>query len=303
MKDIVNSKNRVKIKPIPEGIEILLLLDDMYISSAGAEERKKIGFWPIRFLLKGIALICAIFLSLLEGFLILALFAALLDKSVGAILGVGLAIIFFGAFDMVLLSLFFGKERIILSRRNVTFINTLFGIGIRKKRYEIPKIKNLRNLSQRVRKGRLAFDYDGKTIQFGKHINEVEASFLVQQMTTIIDFHCHSVERIIFGTFSLHNDDPYTTLHNPDVVELTFPFVHLKQILIDPKTYDFHLVERFLTYAVNYIGQDYLKEHVAVVLYGDPEQLHPNLRNSFNNLCRQIQVHNDRTNTTMDLKI
>lgn len=56
---------------------------------------------------------------------------------------------------------------------------------------------------------------------------------------------------------------------------------------------DFHQVERFITYAANFIGQDYLKQRVEVHLYGKPEQLHSNLRNSFQNLCHSIHLHDE----------
>lgn len=57
----------------------------------------------------------------------------------------------------------------------------------------------------------------------------------------------------------------------------------------DRSAYDFHLVERFLTYALNTIGQNYLRTCVNVYLSGDPEQLHPNLRNTLTNLCKRVQ--------------
>ena len=79
-------------------------------------------------------------------------------------------------------------------------------------------------------------------------------------------------------------------LLNPDVTELTIPISKLKWIGIHAETYDFHLVERFITYAVNYIGQEHLKEHVGVDIHGDPDKLHPNLRNSLKNLCKSVKL-------------
>ena len=99
------------------------------------------------------------------------------------------------------------------------------------------------------------------------------------------------VDLIIFGEKTSQEDNPYTTLHNPDFSECTLLVLHLKQVVIYTATYDFFQVERFLTYAVNYIGQKYLKKYVDVHLYGDPEKLHPNLRNSLTNLCRRIHRH------------
>ena len=78
---------------------------------------------------------------------------------------------------------------------------------------------------------------------------------------------------------------------NPDVLTLTIAMPVLKRINIHTKTYDFYQVERFITYAVNYVGQKHLKEHVEVHVYGDPDKLHPNLRNSLENLCKCVEVH------------
>jgi hypothetical protein len=59
------------------------------------------------------------------------------------------------------------------------------------------------------------------------------------------------------------------------------------------ESYDFYLVERFLTYGIDYIGQDHLKKEVDVHIYGDPEKLQQNLRNNFTNLCKSITVHEE----------
>jgi hypothetical protein len=100
-----------------------------------------------------------------------------------------------------------------------------------------------------------------------------------------------AIEVVLFGTREYQEFKRQTTLLNPEVSDFTIPISHLEKIVIHAETYDFHLVERFITYAVNYIGQEYLKEHVEVHIYGDPEKLHPNLRNSFKNLCKQVEVY------------
>jgi hypothetical protein len=99
------------------------------------------------------------------------------------------------------------------------------------------------------------------------------------------------IEVVIFGSVEINDFTPRTTLLNPDVSTVTMPMSALEKIEIYAETYDFHLVERFITYAVNYIGQEHLKEHVEVHIYGDPDKLHPNLRNSLENLCKCVEVH------------
>ena len=100
-----------------------------------------------------------------------------------------------------------------------------------------------------------------------------------------------NIETVIFTHRDINIADPRKMLKNPESAELTIPMSSLKRIVIHTDTYNFHLVERFITYAVNYIGQKHLKKKVEVHIYGDPEKLHPNLRNSFENLCKRVDVH------------
>jgi hypothetical protein len=95
----------------------------------------------------------------------------------------------------------------------------------------------------------------------------------------------------VFGNLHVKDARKDITVCNPNVSELTVPMQELEYIVLHTATYDFHLVERFMTYAVNYIGQEYLKKHVVVHIYSDPDKLHPNLRNSFENLCKRVVVH------------
>jgi hypothetical protein len=99
------------------------------------------------------------------------------------------------------------------------------------------------------------------------------------------------IETVIFTHRDINISDPRKMLKNPESAELTIPMSSLKRIIIHTDTYDFHLVERFITYAVNYIGQEYLKEHVDVFIYDDPDKLHPNLRNNLENLCKCVEVY------------
>ena len=116
-------------------------------------------------------------------------------------------------------------------------------------------------------------------------------SFVREQAEIVLKKIYASIKVIIFGHGEFGTFNQQTTLLNPDVSELSLPMSRLKRIEIYTKTYDFRLMERFITYAVNYIGQKHLKKKVEVHIYGDPEKLHPNLRNSFENLCKSIAVH------------
>ena len=98
------------------------------------------------------------------------------------------------------------------------------------------------------------------------------------------------VDTIIFGRQTFKEIPLKTSLRNVDVTELTMPFTALKRIVIDADSYDFYQVERFLTYAINYIGQKRLKAHVVVNIYGDAGKFNANLRNNFENFCKQVEI-------------
>jgi hypothetical protein len=99
------------------------------------------------------------------------------------------------------------------------------------------------------------------------------------------------IEIAIFRGVEIKDFAPRTTLLNPEVSTVIMPMSALEKIEIHAESYDFHQVERFITYAVNYIGQERLKEHIEVHIYGDLDKLHPNLRNTFKNLCKCVEVH------------
>ena len=110
-----------------------------------------------------------------------------------------------------------------------------------------------------------------------------------------------AIETILFGALSLSTCHPLTTLKNPDVSEFTVPMNRVRHVFIETEAYDFYQVERFLTYAVNYIGQKYLKKYVDAHIYGDPDELHPNLRNTLTNLCKRVHVHEKQEHHHADL--
>lgn len=112
-----------------------------------------------------------------------------------------------------------------------------------------------------------------------------------EQATHLLTTLLTSTKIAVFGNLQVDDSRKQITVCNPEVVDLTVPMKELECIFVHTPTHHFHQVEQFLTYAVNYIGQEYLKKFVIVHIYGDPEQLHPNLRNSFENLCKQVEIH------------
>lgn len=112
---------------------------------------------------------------------------------------------------------------------------------------------------------------------------------------------CGTVKIVAFGDFDegiLMRFDSQEVLSSPNTSTLPYSLPCLKRIIVHLPTYDFHQVERFLTYAVNSLGQVYLKKHVTVELYGDPELFHLNLLNSMKNLCKDVVTHKECGNTS-----
>ncbi len=91
---------------------------------------------------------------------------------------------------------------------------------------------------------------------------------------------------VVFGQILIEEKN---ILKNPNALELLVPLKNLNNIIIDTETYEFVHVESFITYAVNYIGDEKLKTNVEVQIYGDPEKLHKNLRNIFFNLFKKVE--------------
>lgn len=98
------------------------------------------------------------------------------------------------------------------------------------------------------------------------------------------------IETVVFGSLALESLDPRTTLWNLETADLTMMMPALSTVIIQVDTYDFYQVERFLTYALNYVGQEYVKHHVNVHLYGHPYSLHPNLRNNLEHLFERVEI-------------
>jgi hypothetical protein len=185
----------------------------------------------------------------------------------------------------------FGKERLLFSQDDLRLGDLPFGRQ-KEQHIDLAKIYNLRLAPQHERNaGKLVFDYGKESVTCCRHVSDAEARTLLKTVSDILTFRCYAVERIVFGRHHIPDDNPVTTFHNPDVSELIVPFVHLHQIVIHTNTYDFHQVERFLTYAVNHIGQRYLKHHVTVDIYGNPEKLSPHMKNSLTNLCKHVTIH------------
>ena len=138
----------------------------------------------------------------------------------------------------------------------------------------------------------MRFKYGTRQGAFGVRLSPADAQMLVEYVTLTLTFQCHRIEQIYFGTRWVSQDcNKKTVLYNPDVSPLTIPFVRLNTVVIDVGTYDFRLIEKFLTYGVNYLGQAYLRNRVAVHVYGELHQLQPNLRNALTNLCQSVHVY------------
>ena len=97
------------------------------------------------------------------------------------------------------------------------------------------------------------------------------------------------IETVVFG--ELPQDVPAydtQTVFNPDVSYFTIPMPRMKKLIITADSYDFHQLEQFLTYAVNYLGERHLKKRVDVYIYGNPARIHSNLYNNLEHMYKRI---------------
>ncbi len=140
---------------------------------------------------------------------------------------------------------------------------------------------------------RVVCDTDSRPILFVQELSEADRLRVVTTLTDVVRFSCHSVKVIIFGTPEFSLRDSTTILHNPDVTTLTTPFIRLERLVIYTASYEALSVERFITYAVNYIGRKYLKKYLTVHVCGEQAALQANVWNTLLHLCKQVSVQND----------
>jgi len=99
---------------------------------------------------------------------------------------------------------------------------------------------------------------------------------------------CDPVTTIVFGQ-SVPEDELRTIFKDPEVSDLTMPLQSLNKIIIHMSAFDFRKIERFVTYALNHIGREHLKNNVEVYIHGDCKKLPPNLRNLFEGLFKNVK--------------
>lgn len=104
---------------------------------------------------------------------------------------------------------------------------------------------------------------------------------------------CAMVDTVTFGAAAWLDCSAACTLQDLDVTDLDIPLPALQRLFIAADTHDFYLVERFMTYAVNIIGQQRLKDQVDVHIYGDPDKIQQNLLHNFQHLCKHVISHDD----------
>jgi HEAT repeat protein len=120
-----------------------------------------------------------------------------------------------------------------------------------------------------------------------RHIHEKDVR-IRRYIHETLSFACTKVNAVVFGEDVAQSENRQSELHNIDTATLSLPFSKLQYIRIFTETYDFHLTERFVTYAINVLGEKFLKKHVSVDILGDVEKLHPNLLNTFKHLCKSV---------------
>lgn len=189
-----------------------------------------------------------------------------------------------------LLSFFTGKEIFLISSSELIMKRSFCGLP-RAAKYPLSHLRNVRVAHQRYSEfGKLRVDYQRRTIKFGKNLHWKEAGTVATLLSDMLIYSCATTEVVLFGDSAFLDEIPENILHNPDVSQLISPLFHLNRIIIETETYDFHQVERFFTYALNALGQTYLKKEVSACVYGKPDRLHPLIHNNLINFCKSVEL-------------
>jgi HEAT repeat protein len=102
---------------------------------------------------------------------------------------------------------------------------------------------------------------------------------------------CDSITTVIFGANPPPDFSSQTVWLNPEVATFSHSLPRLTTVCIVSNTFDFYQVERFITYAVNSIGQAHLHREVRVEIYGRQDAQYRQLWNALTNLCQTVCVH------------
>jgi HEAT repeat protein len=99
------------------------------------------------------------------------------------------------------------------------------------------------------------------------------------------------VHVVMFGDEVRPAYRPQHTLCNLEVSNLTESLPQLQCIVIETASCDRYQVERFLSYALNALGQPYFKHVVEAEVYGNPQHLPDHFQNLLTNICKAVHIH------------
>lgn len=192
------------------------------------------------------------------------------------------------------MALLFRLERLRFTAHAMIYRKTFCGIPVTHS-YHLKYLQNVRFANGLAdKRGKILCDYgrQQRPLTFGRSLTDDEARALVTEIGDMVALRCHVVEWVIFAAGVVPPVDmPVKIWLNPETERLTTPCPHLQKIIILAAAHDFHRLERFVTYAINALGQNYLKHVVTVQVYGEADELLPNLRNMLSNLCREVVYH------------
>jgi hypothetical protein len=125
-----------------------------------------------------------------------------------------------------------------------------------------------------------------------RHIHEKDVR-IRRYLDDMLSQICGQVKTVVFGEADQLSAEPSSIVYNIDAANLPYPLGKIQQIVIFPESAEFRLMERFLTYAVNRVGEKILKKQVSVRIVGRAERLHPNLLNNFTHLCKSVSAEQE----------
>jgi hypothetical protein len=187
---------------------------------------------------------------------------------------------------------FFQTEELVFSSYGMGLTYRFLWVT-RTKIYTISAITAFRPCEQAIFQGQLVFMYGRDTIPCCGYLARSYCDKLSEQLSEILTF--QRIEHVVFGRASRsvpQSPATATTLWNPDLSSGSVPPLYqLQWLVLHASTCNSRLVELFVTHILNSLGQEYVKKHLKVAIYGPAEQLQPNLYHTLRHIAKQVHLH------------
>lgn len=110
-----------------------------------------------------------------------------------------------------------------------------------------------------------------------------------KELANVITELYYKITCIIFDRDSGEPADTYSEFLNPDSKAMKIPLNNLKKIIIKSENHNPMEIEKFVTYAINHMDENLLKDRIEVEIRGDRSKIKPNLLNLLKSHFKSVQ--------------